>query len=198
MKTKLPIFTLLSSLLFLGCTSTKMTSNLLLEETPESINDVFYAVYATKTFEKATPSLEERSNLIYAKNAIRFEQKTYTFLENDGEFNLDNVINYAKEKDFNFALLIAEDDYDYTITQNPGYWSGGMYMGGGSTSNTTHGLKATLFSVSDTSQVWRAEIKVHSGQFGNSSQSGRSLADRIVMQFIDDGLFPKNFRLLNN
>ena len=85
----------------------------------------------------------------------------YSFLENnDDEFSLETAINKTLENELNFVLMLEETDYESTTTSAPGYWSDGMYYGGGSSKQIVHSIQARLYSVSDTTEIWRAEIEI--------------------------------------
>ena len=191
-----PVLALFLFLTINGCTTTKITSNKLETNLP-FIESIYYAVYAEESIGKAAPYLDSKSSSLYSRNKVSFEMKTYTFLENDGEFTVENVIKEAQLNNFQYALMMAEDDYDYSSSVSPGYWSNGMYMGGSNSKTIKHGLKATLFSVSDTTEVWRAVIEVTSGDYGNREQTGASIAKKIISQFVKDGLLSSTFNITN-
>lgn len=182
---------------FTGCTTTKITSSILTNEKVTDFSSVFYAIKAKKTTAKAMPYLEIRSKKIYDQNDIKFEQRVYTFLEDQGKNLLDDVIAYALANKLKYILTIEEIDYEYTTISTPGYWSNGMYFGGGNSKEIVHELQARLYSTSDTTEIWEAEIEIKSGSYGNSQQSGESLAISLIDKLIQDGILPKSFKHLN-
>jgi hypothetical protein len=72
-----------------------------------------------------------------------------------------------------------------------------MYFGGGNSKEIVHELQARLYSTSDTTEIWEAEIEIKSGSYGNSQQSGESLAISLIDKLIQDGILPKSFKHLN-
>lgn len=187
---------LISALLFFisGCTSTKITSKLLINE-ERSIESIFYAIYADDSIEKAAPYFKEYSFQTYLTNHVQFRFKLYTFLENGDSFSKELVFEEANKEGMEYALLLASDEYDISTSYSPGYWSNGMYMGGGSSTRIKHGLKASLFSLSDSAEVWRAVIDINSGDFGNREQTGQALSKKLIRQLIQDGLLPSDFKI---
>lgn len=191
---KLGKYIFLILVFFTGCTTTKITSSILTNEKVTNFSSVFYAIKAKKTTAKAMPYLESRSKKLYSLNGIKFEQKVYTFLENnDDEFSLETLINSALDNELKFVLMLEETDYESTTSSGPGYWSNGMYYGGGSSKQIVHGIQARLFSVSDTTEIWRAEIEIKSGSYGNSKQSGESLAMSLIDKLIQDRILSTSF-----
>ena len=179
---------------FSGCTTTKITSKVLKPEV-KNIDSIFYALYADESIEKAAPYFKENSFQAYLKNNVEFQFKLYTFLENGSTFSKKKVFEEASKEEMDYALMLASDDYDFNTSYNPGYWSNGMYMGGGSSKHINHGLKATLFSVSDSTEVWRAVIEISSGDYGNREQTGNSLAKKLIRQLIKDGILTSDFEI---
>ena len=57
----------------------------------------------------------------------------------------------------------------------------------------THGLEAFLYS-SNGSQIWRAQIEVESSDFGNSKQTGNSLAKKLISKLKKDQVLSGNFK----
>lgn len=196
MKTK--TFFILISAFFLQCTSTNIVSRSINSTRLVDVYGIFYASYMDDELHRAEPYFEETSEEIYKFNDYPFGFKEFSFFTNGKEFNPEHVSELASFEDCDLFLMIRETGYDKEVSSIPGSWNNGMYMGGGSSKEITHSLEAYIFTTSDTTEIWRAKIKVNSGTYGNSEQSGKSLGKTLIKKLKEDGILPKNFALSIN
>ena len=189
------LFLTLGLLMLVGisCTTTNVTSKLMDEEHKLEVDNIFYAIYFDKGLIKTVPSLVKRSEEIYSKNMVRFDYVQFDFFSDQSGFNLDSLSKEAQEKKFDFLLIVKEVSIDSEITSTPMYYSGGTFYGGGATKRIEHGLEAFLFNSDTKKEIWRAQIEVASGSYGNSNQSGKSLGVGIIKQLKEDDLLPASF-----
>ena len=187
-KTLLPLLLLL----VMNCTTIEISSSVLAPGVIQDLDGVYYAIYTDDSIEAAATYIESRSRAIYELNSVHFEQDTYSFLNNAGAFTVENLIAIAKDQNCNYFIMMNVDEYDQTVTPNYAY-TGTSFGYAGSSKTIEHGLKARLFSVADTTEIWRAVIDVTSGDYGNGKQTGNAIAFEVIDKLKRDRIYPAGF-----
>lgn len=183
---------LISSTL-ISCSTTQMTSNVLIDVSDRQFESVFYGSLSIQTFSKALPQLNSSSERIYSLNGVKYGFKNIAKLSLSREEQIDEYIELAADSGYQYILILEEKDYERSTSIN---YTG---MNNYSTSKRiTQVLSAFLIEVKSEDEVWNAEIQVDSGDFGNSKQSGRSLAHTIIDKFKEDGVLPPFFTKSGN
>lgn len=176
-----------------ACTSTNISSKVADPNYDKKIEGIFYALYFTEDIDKALPAFSEETAKHLELNSIEYEIKKFGFFDNPDEFVLDSLYQDSKEQGLSHLLVVSEESMEVNKSSNPGYFSGGMYVGGGSTKTIIHGLNGFLYDVETQKELWRSKIEVKSGSFGNSKQTGRSLARELLEQLSEDDLLESFF-----
>ncbi|RNC85616.1 MAG: hypothetical protein ED557_02255 [Balneola sp.] len=196
MNIKITSILVLASLFLIYCTTTKIDSQVMAPNFDQKVTNLFYVINLQDKMEKTVPTLVDKSKSIYTENGFPFNHEEYTFFSERGTFTLENMVISAKEKNFDFFLILLETDHDReTYFSGPTVGANGMFVGGSTSKTIKHGLEAYLYTVSDTTEIWRAKIEVTSGDYGNSTQTGNSLAKGVIERLLSDGLLPSGFTI---
>jgi hypothetical protein len=193
MNKKLKQLFFLSTLFLMSCSTTQITSNTLIDLSDRQFESILYGVISMQTFSKALPQLDESSDRIYSLNSVKYGYRNIAKLSLSRTELIDEYIILAADSGYQYVLILEEKDYERSSNIH--------YNGGNSFSTSkqiTQVLSSFLIDVKSKEEVWNAEIQVDSGDFGNSTQSGRSLAHTIIDKFKEDGVLPPFFTKSGN
>lgn len=167
-----------------SCTTTNITTQKNFEYN-EKIQSLGVASYFSGLFERTTEpfysGISERLNNMnidselfiptsgVETNEVEFE-KTRRIVE---EFNESGNLEGTSH-----ILLIYDTRTDFFQSFNPN---------GGSNKTITTTIVAYLVDKDTSIVVWQADVQVKSGDFGNASQSGRSLSKKIFTELKNSG-----------
>lgn len=182
-----------STLFLMSCSTTQITSNTLIDLSDRQFESILYGVISMQTFSKALPQLDESSDRIYSLNSVKYGYRNIAKLSLSRTELIDEYIILAADSGYQYVLILEEKDYERSSNIH--------YNGGNSFSTSkqiTQVLSSFLIDVKSKEEVWNAEIQVDSGDFGNSTQSGRSLAHTIIDKFKEDGVLPPFFTKSGN
>ncbi|MCR9132688.1 MAG: hypothetical protein NXI08_08945 [bacterium] len=182
-----------STLFLMSCSTTQITSNTLIDLSDRQFESILYGVISMQTFSKALPQLDESSDRIYSLNSVKYGFRNIAKLSLSRTELIDEYIILAADSGYQYVLILEEKDYERSSNIH--------YNGGNSFSTSkqiTQVLSSFLIDVKSKDEVWNAEIQVDSGDFGNSTQSGRSLAHTIIDKFKEDGVLPPFFTKSGN
>lgn len=177
----------------MSCSTTQITSNTLIDLSDRQFESILYGVISMQTFSKALPQLDESSDRIYSLNSVKYGFRNIAKLSLSRTELIDEYIILAADSGYQYVLILEEKDYERSSNIH--------YNGGNSFSTSkqiTQVLSSFLIDVKSKDEVWNAEIQVDSGDFGNSTQSGRSLAHTIIDKFKEDGVLPPFFTKSGN
>ncbi len=165
-----------------------------------SLTDLFYAIYLEKEMEKTLPSFKDQTNELHEKNDFKYEIESYGFFNNPNDFVYDSLSHKARKADFQYLLVLSEESYDKEVSSYPSFYSPGTnsWSGGGNTKTIEHSLEAFIYDLKTDQEIWRAQIEVKSGDFGNSSQTGKSMAKGLIEQLKKDWMLPSDYDVFVN
>jgi len=191
MKTNHSLVLLISLSTFFACTSTKMKTQKM-EGYDEKIESLVVSTLFSEYFEKAAPSFLEgiKANLI--EDSIAIDYYPYPEIKNDSldpeiqmEIILNRVLMKGLEYESSHALLIVDTKLE-TVSRS-------------SSTTHTHSLIGLLIDIKKERFIWQADITLKSGDYGNSNQSGTSLAKKTISQLRKDQfLKPEGYTITRN
>lgn len=170
------------------CTSTKIISRKTANIEISGISGMFYAMYIDQKMEKTIPYIAETSSHLYQKNSIDFEFERFSFFDNPENYTVEYLSNYAHNNGFDYFLMLHEVSYDKDLHEDP--WDDDDMF---PEKTITHGLEAFVYRSADATEIWRAQIEVESNEFGNSKQTGKNLAKKIITRLKNDLVLPSSF-----
>ncbi len=168
------------SLTVLSCTSTKLKTQKM-DGYNEKIESLVVSTLFSEYFEKATDNFIEGMTSELNEEGIKVDHYPYPEIKNDSlkaEKQMEIIFNRVLMKGLEFQsshTLLLADTKKETISR--------------STSTIhDHYLIGILIDIQKEQIVWQADIKLRSGDYGNSKQSGTSLAKNTIEQLREDGL----------
>ncbi len=182
MKIKTPLFLIIAVSFFCACTSTKMDTQKL-GGYNEKIESLVVSTLFSEYFEKASTSFIDGIESELQSEGILVEYYPYPEIKNDSldpkiqtEIILNRILMKGLEFETSHALFLIDTEKK---TESISF---------GTTTNTTntHSLRGLLIDINKELVVWQADIKLKSGDFGNSNQSGTSLAKNTIDQLRED------------
>lgn len=194
---KILIALLFTCFFFSQCTSTNVVSKRAKDFEAHALSDLYYAIYLDKKMEKTLPSFKNQTYELHQKNNFKFEIEGYGFFNNPEAFVYDSLSQKAKKSGFRYLLVMNEKEYEKNVSSTPSFYNSGTntWSGGGNTKTIEHGLEAFIYDLETDQEIWRAQVEVTSGDYGNSTQTGKSLAKGLIKKLKEDQMLPSSYAI---
>ena len=191
---KIILLSILAAVLFLtSCATTDINSKVTNQKSLGKISKIYYGFYFDRGLEESSEKFVKQTQEVYLKNNVKFGYKEYGFFQNPDDFKLNNLISLALDKGFDHLLVLTNVSFDTRTTRNvPSVNPDGSFTGGGYSKTNISGLEGYLYALSDTTEVWRAQIDV---EYSNSKTAGNSLANKLIEKLSDDGFYYKRMHI---